>query len=114
MQVIGQCANLESSAHQGGQGGDGVIDARQQNSLIEHVNAYLSQPANRGGHVVVKLVGVVGVQHKHRWPRQRLQPVKQVVGNAVGQHNGQARMNAQKPDVTDVAQHFSQLGEDRK
>jgi hypothetical protein len=70
VQVIGQHADGEQALGQRAEVVEPVIDAGQQHRLVEQGDAGAAQRGERGRHLVVEFLRVVGMDHQARRRRQ--------------------------------------------
>ena len=108
MQVVGQHARGEKGLGKRGQGFRVVVDAAQQHALIEQHGPGPGQPFHGPGHRPVDFMGMVGVNHHHRFergfPGQSGKPAHEAVVHPGGQHHGQPGVDAQPLQVGDRRQ----------
>ena len=108
MQVVGQYAALEEALGEGRLRFHAVIDAAQDDALIEQGDAGALEASHGGSDGVVQLVGMVGVNDQHLLQTRGTQPAEQLVIDAVRNHHRQARVDAQALEMRDLAQRLHQ------
>src|SRR3546814_9657730 len=117
MQVVGQHSAFKQSLRQRAQGIRIVIDAAQQYRLVEQDDAALSQWQQGVAYRLIKLGGMVGVQHEHGLQAGAIEPREQPIVDAFWQHDRLARVNAQPLQMLDLVERADQFGQlviDRK
>jgi hypothetical protein len=81
-----------------------VVDAPQQHGLVEQRRTVGAQRTQRRTHRSVNLVGVVGMNDDDFLQRNLRPPAQEPCIDAFGQHDRQARMDAQASQVADPGQ----------
>src|SRR5581483_5575702 len=67
MEVVGQNPRVEQSMRQLNQHVRPVIDVTQQHGLVQKRDSGTSQCSAGLANLIVDLIGMVGVEHDHRW-----------------------------------------------
>ncbi len=87
-----------------------VVDAAQQDRLIQQRDARVRQLAERRGNVGVQFAGMIRVDDHDGRQASAAEPGEQFVGDPLRNHDRQPGMDPQTAEMGDACQHF---GSDR-
>ncbi len=109
VQVVGHDTLVDKLPAQLRQRFDVVIDAAQQDGLVEQRDAGIHQAVNRQAGRLVQFSGMINVDHDDRSQPGCTQQVDQPRGHSLGNNDRQPRVDPQPPQMVDLADTVNQL-----